>query len=195
MRVMRSALPMCGLLLILSMQASAQRRAQGSNIRVAKDEIDTTSASMTERNLTAHLLVGDSIEIQLAELAQTRATDPRVRAYAQLLAADHAAHLARTIEIVATDSIGAEALPTDQALARGWATLANLRAAPAGSSWDADFLSFQIRHHQGELDLWPAALTAVRDSALAEHMRNTQRTLAKHRDVARSVATVLGFRD
>ena len=74
--------------------ADAQQRMQGSGIRVEKREFDvsttpsrttvevasgevnlttpfdiTAYANMTEKNITAHMAAGDSLEIQFAELS------------------------------------------------------------------------------------------------------------------------------
>ena len=90
--------------------ADAQERMQGSGIRVQKSEFGvsttpsrttvevstgdvnlttpfdiTAYANMTEKNITAHMAAGDSLEIQLAELALSKGTSQQVRDFASTL--------------------------------------------------------------------------------------------------------------
>lgn len=205
-------------LVAASAHASAQNPTERKGIKVSKDAGKTPAASrtpspttavagevalstpftlatyanMNEQNMTAHMAGGDSLEVQLSQLAQTKATDARVREYAMMLVNDHTAHLAKTMEIVTHEHGGAEPLPGDPEAARMRQMLAELRAMAAGAKWDAAFLRFQVQHHQNELDLWPSVIQNARDHDLEALVRRTQQSLAKHRDTATSIATQLG---
>jgi putative membrane protein len=147
---------------------------------------------MNEKNMTAHMAAGDSLEIQISQLAQTKGTDARVREYASMLVTDHTAHLAKTIEIITDEDVGAEPLANDPEGMRMRQMLTELRNMPAGANWDAAFLRFQVQHHQNELDLWPTVVKNAHDDDLEAHIGKTQQSLTKHRDTAKSIATQLG---
>src|SRR5687767_5814735 len=98
--------------LLMATAAGAQTRTTGSGIRVTKDvpaantTPSTTSmspgevalgtefnlaayANLNEKNITAIMAGGDSLEIQMSELALSKATSQAVRDYANMLLTDH----------------------------------------------------------------------------------------------------------
>jgi len=204
-----------GALVLAGADAAAQERTTGSGIRVTKDlSVSTTPstvttlspgevalttrfdlaayANMSEKNITAHMAAGDSLEIQLAQLAQTKGTSQAVRDYASTLQTDHTAHLAKTIEIITDEDVGAQPLAFDPEGARLREMLSQLRSMPAGSNWDALFLRFQAQHHQNEIDLLNANIKNAHDDDLEDHIEASLTSLARHRDMAKSVGAGLG---
>ena len=198
--------------------ADAQERMQGSGIRVQKTELEVSStpstmtvevasgdvnlttpfditayANMTEKNITAHMAAGDSLEIQFAELALSKGTNQQVRDFANMLLTDHRAHLAKTHEIITDEDVGAEPLSFDPEGMRMRQMLNTLRNMSAGTNWDAAFLRFQAQHHQNEIDLLSANIKNAHDDDLEDHIEKSLTSLAKHRDHARTVATNLGY--
>lgn len=203
--------------LLVAGAAEAQQRMAGSGIRVTKDEVavGTTPGSttievstgevslttpfditayngMNEKNITAHMAAGDSLEIQLAELALGKATSQQVRDYAGILLNDHRAHLAKTHEIITDEDVGFEPMAFDPEGMRMRQVLTQLRSMSAGSNWDATFLRFQAQHHQNEIDLLSANIKNAHDDDLEDHIEKSIESLTKHRDHARSVGTSLG---
>jgi putative membrane protein len=206
--------------LLTSAAAGAQRRTTGSDIRISKDraEVSTTPSvttttaivsggevtlttpfdlsvyanKMTEKNITAHMAAGDSLEIELGRLAQARGLDSRVRDYGTTLVNDHTAHLAKTIEIITDEDVGAEPMAFDPEGIRLREFLTRARQLPSGANWDAAFLRFQAAHHQNEIDILNSNIKNAHDDDLEEHIENSLKSLAKHRDMARSTATALG---
>jgi predicted outer membrane protein len=195
----------------------AQDRMQGSGIRITKERPTTSVtpgagvtqldggdvalttqfdlaaySNMIEPNITAHMAAGDSLEIQLAELAQTKAFDQSVRNFAITLANDHRAHLAKTHEIITDEDVGAVPLARDPEGLRMREMLNDLRNRAAGPAWDAAFLRFQVQHHQNEIDMLTANIKVAHDDDLEDHIEQSVQSLTKHRDMARSIATQLG---
>ena len=206
-----------GALLAATASAGAQTRTTGSGIPVSKDVPATSTvssnptmtvsggdvsltttfnlaayANMNEKNITAHMAAGDSLEIQFAQLAQSKGTSQQVRDFAAMLLTDHTAHLAKTHEIITDEDVGAEPMANDPEGMRMRQTLAMLRNMAAGSGWDAAFLRFQASHHQNEIDLLTANIKNAHDDDLEDHIEKSLVSLAKHRDHAKSIATSLG---
>ena len=148
--------------------------------------------TLTEKNITAIMAAGDSLEIQMGDLARTKGTAQSVRDYGTMLGTDHRAHLAKTIEIITDEDVGAEPLPNDVEGARMRGMLNWLQTTPASAAWDAAFLRFQIQHHQNVHDVLKTNLKNAHDDDLEDHIEKTLLSLIKHRDAAKSTATTLG---
>jgi len=203
---------------------SAQQRTAGSGIRITKDrELSSTSpsvsttttttsvvspgevalttsfttaayANMNEKNMTAHMAAGDSLEIQISQLAQAKAMDPRVRDFATMLINDHTAHLAKTMEIITDEDVGVQPLSFDPEGARMREVLAQLRNQGGGTDWDAAFVRFQVSHHNNELSLWtPTVIKNAHDDDLEDHIDKTIQSLTRHRDAAVILGQSLGI--
>lgn len=202
--------------LLMATAAGAQTRTTGSGIRVTKDvpaattTPSTTSmspgevslgtefnlaayANLNEKNITAIMAGGDSLEIQMSELALSKATSQAVRDYASMLLNDHRAHLAKTIEIITDEDVGAEPPPSNPEGARMKEMLARLRTMSAGTNWDAEFVKFQVTHHQNVIDLLTPNIKNAHDDDLEAHIEATLTSLAKHRDHGKTVGHGLGI--
>ena len=180
---------MLGLLVAAAAGGAAQTPATPGGIKVAKDN------GVTEANIVAYLAFGDSVELQLAQLAQAKATDPRVKDYATMLANDHRDHLGKVLHLMTGAShIGSQPMANDSDGGRSLVLLNSLTSMPAGTPWDAMFVRSQIRQHQSAID----ALTAMRRQVRAVDLRDlvdaTLLALTKHRDSGRSVAILIGVR-
>lgn len=203
--------------LFVATAAGAQARTTGSGIPVTKDmpvayttpaakttmspgEVSLGTpfnlaayANLSEKNITAILAGGDSLEIRMTELALSKATSQAVRDYANMLLTDHRAHLAKTIEIITDEDVGAEPPPSHPEGARMKEMLAKLQTMPAGTSWDAAFVKFQIDHHQNVIDLLTPNIKNAHDDDLEDLIEKTLVSLAKHRDHGKTVAHGLGI--
>lgn len=208
--------------LLVAGQAAAQDRMQGSGIRISKDRADVTTTTTTttqfapgpstlvtevvlpafdinaytdvsEANMLALLLSGDSLEIEISRLAQSKGTDQRVRDFANMLVNDHSAHLSRTLAIIPNEGITPVVWSNDLEGQRMRAMLAWLSNAPAGSTWDAAFLRFQAAHHQNVIDILNRNIKNAHDDDFEKLLDDTLESLARHRDMARSHSTALGI--
>lgn len=206
--------------LLLASAAGAQTRTGGSGIPISKDAPPPTPAVTTtnsgadvarpvspavlptfsvasygplnEKNMTAIMAAGDSLEIQLGHLAHSKGTAQSVRDYGMMLANDHTAHLAKVTEVITDEDVGAQAPANDVEGARMRAMLTWLQNTPASREWDAAYLRFQAQHHQNVHDLLRANIKEAHDDDLEQLIEATLVSLAKHRDMARSTATSLG---
>lgn len=209
-------------LLVVATSGEAQSRTTTSTIRISKDAATTTVSTtpsarttavvsggdvilgplfdvsvyannMNEKNITAHMATGDSLDVELARLAQGKAINNNVRNFATILVNDHGVHLGKTIEIITDEDVGAQSLTNDPELQRMRQEIARLRDMPSSSNWDAAFLRFQAAHHQNEIDILNANVKNAHDDDLEEHIEDTLKSLARHRDMAREIAASLGF--
>ena len=204
--------------ILLASAAGAQQRT-GSGIPISKDApvpaVTTTTSNgsvapvtgspavlptfsvasygaLNEKYMTNIMAGGDSLEIQLGHLAHAKGTAQGVRDYGMMLANDHTAHLAKVIEVITDEDVGAEKPPTNVEGDRTRAMLSWLQDNPASREWDAAYLRFQAQHHQNVYDLLSANIKAAHDDDLEELVKATLNSLTKHRDAAKSTATAIG---
>jgi predicted outer membrane protein len=204
--------------ILLASAAGAQQR-KGSGIPITKDApvpaVTTTTSNgsvapvtgspavlptfsvasygaLNEKTMTNIMAGGDSLEIQLGQLARGKGTAQGVRDYGMMLANDHTAHLAKVIEVITDEDVGTEAPPTNVEGDRTRAMLTWLQTNPASREWDAAYLRFQAQHHQNVYDLLSANIKAAHDDDLEELVEATLKSLTKHRDAAKSTATAIG---
>ncbi len=209
--------------LFVASQVAAQDRMQGSGIRVSKDRAVATTTTttttvetvpaptlvttevvlpsfdinayrdMSEANILSFMLGGDSLEIEIARLAQSKGGDQRVRSYANTLFNDHSAHLTKTLAIIPNEGIQPVAWSNNVEAERMRAMLTWLANTPASPAWDAAFLRFQASHHQNVIDVINLNIKNAHDDDFEKLIDETLKSLANHRDMARSNATALGI--
>jgi predicted outer membrane protein len=148
-------------------------------------------ASMTEPNIAAHMAVTDSLQSALAQLGQSKLTDPNARAYAAQLNTDYVANHDKLHEIIVDEKVGAAPFSPDPEAERLGQAINKFRQMPAGVGFDAAYLRFQIDHAQNET----AALTAARNNAhdddFEKFIDKWREKLAEHRNQAVTLASNL----
>lgn len=149
-------------------------------------------ANMTEANVLAFLMTGDSLEVAISRLAATKGSDQRVRDYANMLVNAHSEHLGVLFKIITDEGIQPVPFPNDIEAARMRGMLAWLTNAPAGASWDAAFLRFQAAHHQNAIDVVNLNIKNLHDDEFEDVAEDTLDSMASHRDQARTIASALG---
>jgi len=148
-------------------------------------------ASMTEPNIAAHMATTDSLQSALAQLGQSKLTDPNARAYAAQLNTDYVANHEELYEIIVDEKVGAAPFTPDPEVQRLQQAINKFNAMPAGVGFDAAYLRFQIDHAQNEA----AALTAARHNAhdddFEKFIDEWRERLARHRNQAVTLASNL----
>jgi putative membrane protein len=197
-------------------QADAQVQRTGSGIRVSKDAYLPTTGpvtetaegtvvdadinapgfnavdaevyrSMSDANIMSHMIVGDSLEIEIARLAAERAGDPEVREFARMLVDEHSRHLSVSLEMARDEDIGSTPADGDRhgVTMRRW--LNHLRTLGSSPTFDRTFLRYQIRHHDFEAQALRAMRPAARDDDLEQHIDETLPTIERHLNRAREL--------
>ena len=204
--------------LIASSFAPAQADAQvrGSGIRVSKDAYnpavsETSSGTvietprfnrsdaevyrhMSDANIMAHMVVGDSLEIEMARLAAERAGDPEVREYARMLVDEHTRHLTTSLETARAPDIGAVPAAGDRHAVVLRRQLSQLRTIESSPAFDRTFLRYQIRNHEHDLTALRTMRPAVRDDDLQQLIDETLPVLERHLNRARDLGGRIGVR-
>lgn len=200
--------------LVVAGAFTANAQVTGSGIRVSKDAyvptVSETSSgavidapgfnavdaevyrTMTDANIMAHMIVGDSLEIEMARLAAERAGDPEVREFARMLADEHSRHLATSLEMARDEDIGSVPADGDRHAVTLRRYLASLRAMSSSPAFDRAFIRYQIRHHDHEVNGLRAMRPAARDDDLEQHIDETLPVIERHLSRARELGGRLG---
>ena len=162
---------------------------------VAGAQVTTTSGgdvtSVSQKNLVNHLIVGDSLEVEMAQVAASRTQNAAVKDFANQLVTDHKAHLELLSKFALSGSIGREASPSDTSGAHLGGLLASLKTMPADSTFDRAFVQDQIDHHQATIAGLRAMRTAATDAELQKDIDATIPVLEKHLSAAQQLASQL----
>jgi putative membrane protein len=147
----------------------------------------------TQKNLVDHMILGDSIELDMAQLAVARTQNTAVRDFANMLVTDHKAHLESLRKVAAEHDVGRQALASDTAGAAAIRALTSLRAMAADSGFDNAFVRAQIDHHKREIVALKMFGGAAKDDDLKDDLKHTLPVLERHLARAREVAAHLGL--
>ena len=194
--------------------AHVDAQVRGSGIRVSKDtyvptvsETSTGSVinapgfsavdaevyrSMNDANIAAHMIVGDSLEVELARLGAERAGDPEVREFARMLVDEHSRHLSTSLEVARAPDIGSIPADGDRHPVTLRRFINQLRSMGSSPAFDRAFLRYQIRHHDFELNALHAMRPAARDDDLEQLIDETLPVIERHLNRSRELGARVG---
>jgi putative membrane protein len=148
---------------------------------------------MNDANIMAHMIVGDSLEIELARLAAERAGDPEVREFARMLVDEHSRHLATSLEMARDEDIGSIPADGDRHPVTLRRFVNQLRSMSSSPSFDRAFVRYQIRHHDHEMNALRAMRPSARDDDLEQHIDETLPVIERHLNRSRELGARLGL--
>ena len=117
----------------------------------------------------------DLAEIRLAELADMRTSDPKVREYAAKLRSDHAGSMEDTAALVKAHGLEVPTAPNAKA-----AAIYDRLTKLSGAEFDSEFLDHMIEAHHEAIDAYGAQTHANPDKALSDLAAKTLVTLREH---------------
>lgn len=114
----------------------------------------------TDANIIAHVLTGDSLEIEMSRLALTRASNPAVRDFAQMMIDQHSQNSTYFRQMQADESIGIAPMANDPIANQAINAISRLRNL-SGAEFDRAYMRAQVAHHDAEV----AALTWMAENS------------------------------
>ena len=186
MRAGRVAMLVSGTILLCLPAASGMAQVK---VTTSNGEVMT----YTQKNLVDHLIIGDSIEVEMAKLAAMRTQNTAVRDFANMLVTDHQGHLEALRKIAAEHDVGRQALSSDTSAAAAIRELTSLQSMAADSGFDRAFIRQQIDDHKQDLIALKMFGGAAKDDDLKEDIKHLTPVLERHLARARAVAAQLGM--
>jgi predicted outer membrane protein len=147
---------------------------------------------MGDAHIAHHMVVGDSMEIEMARLVASRSQNMAVRDFAAMLAVDHDEHMRTTLRLIETENLGRQAHPQDPSHHHMSAMMNELNNMAAGPEFDRAFMRHQVHHHVNAIQAMRAMRPAARDDELETWIDRTIPVLERHLARAREVAAQIG---
>jgi len=142
-----------------------------------------TSAPLTsDQNFVDRAALGTGTEVELGQLARTRAGSPAVRAFADRIITDHRQAHARLSRLQRSTQI--VAMPV--------APPPNSLAALSGPQFDRSFIQDQIKNHQEAIQLFQAQARSGQDPRLRKYASDMLPMLYRNLQDAQAISARLG---
>jgi len=148
-------------------------------------------ATLSQKNVVDHMIVGDSLEVEEAQLAMTRTQNAAVKDFANMLVTDHKAHLDNLRKLAGKSDIGREANSADSSAAVAAATFGQLQSMGADAGFDKAFVDAQIQTHTREIAALKTLRAAAKDDDLQKDIDATIPVLDRHLARAKAVSAQL----
>jgi len=188
-RISRPAV--AGLMLAAGLAACKKEAPATDTTAMAKTDTTTAAAATTTTpapsKWTAPSTVGfawaaNDGEIPIAKLAETKAGNADVKAYAKMLVADHTKMLADVKALATKQSITPDTTMDDVKDAMGHARdeLKDLTDKAKGADWDKDFIGKMVDDHQKVLDKLQDAVKNTSDSTITKALTAASGKVQQH---------------
>ena len=148
-------------------------------------------ATLSQKNVVDHMIVGDSLEVEEAQLAMTRSQNAAVKDFANMLVTDHKAHLDNLRKLAGKSDIGREANSSDSSAAMASAVFGQLQSMGADAGFDKAFVDAQIQTHTREIAALKTLRAAAKDDDLQKDIDATIPVLDRHLARAKAVSAQL----
>jgi putative membrane protein len=151
---------------------------------------------INDAQIASIVVTANQVDIDAGRLAATKAADPEVKKFAQLMVTDHTGVNKSAVDLATKLKVTPEDNPTSRTIkAGGDENIANLKTLK-GAAFDKAYVDHEVTYHQQVLDavdktLIPGAknaelkalLVKVRPAFVAhlEHAKHVQASLAKTR--------------
>jgi putative membrane protein len=160
--------------------------------------VDTVAGRVGGQEYTNAELVGfvnayNDAEVEIGQLAQTKATDPQVRDFARRIVSEHRAlktevtNAAQGLSIMPTMPTADENLPEDHQ-----AGMRDLNALAKGRDFDRAFVKHEIKMHRKVLDEVQDALQRNRNPEIRPVLEKARDGLRAHLTTAEELERKLG---
>jgi putative membrane protein len=150
------------------------------------------TAALTDANIVALLDEANQADSAAGALARTKATDPDVKAFAQLMITEH--HMLRTKgqELAKKLKITPTPPADDPVQAASKAEMDALRSAPKGPEFDRAYIDQEVAIHKAVIDLAEQAHGATQNAELKALIETAKPYLERHLERAESLQKKLG---
>ena len=183
---------------LVALAAAATMLCIAAPVSNAQVTVTTSSGEVvqfTQKNVLNHMIVFDSLQLEMAKLAVARTENAAVKDFAKQIVDDNGNHLNHLNKLAGKRDIGREANAADTSSADAIRDLDRMRAMAAGDqNFDKTFVREQILHISRELDALTMLRPAAKDDDLYKDMdRNAVPALQRHLAQAKQVGTSLGM--
>ena len=150
--------------------------------------------SINDAQIASIVVTANQVDIDAGKLATTKATDPEVKKFAQLMVTDHTGVNKSAVELATKLKVTPEDNPTSKSIKAGGDENVKDLKTLTGAAFDKAYIDHEVAYHQQVLDavdktLIPGAKNAELKALLVktrpafvahlEHAKHVQASLAK----------------
>lgn len=137
--------------------------------------------SWSAANMLSHIVTGDSLEVELGRLAESKAQSDDVRAVAETIVRDHSANRDEALQLAQQEHLALTPPPADTSAAHASNVMQQLQGLE-GDAFDRAFVQRQIEHHQTEVRNLTTMQATVDDPEVRAFIDRTLTAVQDHLD-------------
>jgi putative membrane protein len=142
----------------------------------------SSTSSNPDREFIDEAAKGNRAEIELGKMVASKATDPHVKQFAQMMVADHTKELNELQKVAASKNITLpEGIPDD-----AQALKTKLRSA-SGKDLEKDYMDGMVQYHKKNVQEFQEATQKLEDNEVKQWATNTLPVLQKHLQRAQQI--------
>jgi len=162
--------------------------AQNNSSNTQRSEkTESTKRANFDQNFVKQAAQGNMAEIQMAQLAEQKATDPKVKELAKTIAQDHKQAQEKLEQIAQTQNVS---IPTQ--LPEKVRNEHQKLSSMSGQQFDHAYLQMMVREHKKDIKEFQRASKMASDSDVKQYATSTLPDLQKHLQMAQQVAGQTG---
>ena len=146
-----------------------------------------------DAQIAAIVVTANQVDIEAGKLAQSKATNPEVKAYGAMMVTDHTGVNKQASDLVTKLGVKPEDNPTAQSLKSGGAdNIKNLKTL-SGAAFDKAYIDHEVTYHQAVLDALDKTLIPnAKNEELKALLVKTRPAFVAHLEHAKMVAAKVG---
>jgi Predicted outer membrane protein len=162
---------------------NTNRRTADDSVEQAQDVNDTT-AMVNEKDADFAVKAADAglAEVELGKLAQEKATDQRIKDFAQMMVNDHQKANDELMAIATRHNITLPPVASEDHVEKQ----RKLREK-SGAEFDKDYMDLMVKDHDKVISLFEDAASDVQNSDLKAFASKTLPALKKHHEAAKAI--------
>jgi predicted outer membrane protein len=182
---------------LVAMAAAAAILCVAAPVAIAQVTVTTSSGEVvqiTQKNLVNHMIVYDSLQLEMAKLAAARTQNAAVKDFANVLVNDLNNHLGHLNKLAGKRDIGREATVADTSAADPIRDINHMREMPGDANFDRTFIREQILHITREIDALTTFRPVAKDDDVQKDIdRNAMPAAQRHLAQAKQVGAAIGM--
>ena len=151
------------------------------------------AGTVTDPQIADIVVAANEVDIRAGEMARTRATDPRVKEFAERMITDHTGVNKAAGELVGRLGVTPERTPTSDGLRQGGEQARSALEGQSGAAFDRAYIANEVTYHQQVLDAIDQTLIPnAQNAELKALLEQTRPAVEAHLQHARELQGSLG---
>ena len=171
-------------------EQAAPGASQGNE--AAPSSVGTTMPKPTDAQILGILATVDNGEIQQAQVARNRASDPRVKDFANHMIEQHTNAKQKASEFASQNNLTPERSTIAEQLDKKGKEVGDALMHATAAAFDTTYIKDQVQQHQEVLDLMREQLAPAASGNLKAQLPAIQSMVQSHLETAREILPTLG---